>query len=59
VAHRLEVLRHVHAMGDGGEMMFALRAELLRSLGNLTQVLVPLIHRASGCFPAGRGRVGD
>lgn len=32
------MLRQYRERGDGGEIMFALRAELLRSLGNLTEV---------------------
>ena len=34
----MQVLRQYRERGDGGELMFALRAELLRSLGNLTEV---------------------
>jgi len=37
VQHRLQVLQANRLSGDVGEMMFALRADLLRSLGNMTQ----------------------
>ena len=38
VEERLHLLRASRASGDVGEMMFALRADLLRSLGNVTDL---------------------
>ena len=38
VEERLRLLRASRASGDVGEMMFALRADLLRSLGNVTSL---------------------
>ena len=38
VEERLRLLRASRASGDTGEMMFALRADLLRSLGNVTNL---------------------
>lgn len=38
VEERLRLLRASRASGDVGEMMFALRADLLRSLGNVTNL---------------------
>lgn len=52
VEERLRLLRASRASGDAGEMMYALRADLLRTLGNVTSLGHRLHDRAAADVPA-------